>query len=266
MDSVTLPVLDFPSRPDFAPDRFRPKATEGASPAATVTPPAATAAQEAAAFDAGLVRRFNAGDESAFVEIIARYRSKTFSIAQALLRNHADTEEIVQDTFIRAHRGLARFRGDSSLATWLHRIAVNLARNRYWHSFRRRRHCTLSLDCALGGETGATFAELIASDAPSPAQEHSRTEFSELVAACMDRLEPGHREILTLRNVLGRTYEEIAVALDLNVGTVKSRIARARHHLRAQIAARCPEFGADAGATGWFRPERAVGRFALASG
>src|SRR5690606_6066136 len=77
--------------------------------------------QQEAAYDAELVRRFNAGDESAFVEIMTRYREKIFSVALALLRNRADAEEIAQDTFIRAHRGLARFRGDSSLATWLHR-------------------------------------------------------------------------------------------------------------------------------------------------
>jgi len=259
MDSVPPPAPRSTSQPDATSAYSHPRVT-------AVTPSNATSVQEASAYDAGLIFRFNAGDESAFVEIMERHRTKIFSITHALLRNHADTEEIVQDTFIRAHRGLARFRGDSSLATWLHRIGVNLARNRYWHSFRRRRHRTLSLDCALGEENGATFADLIASDAASPAQENSRTEFSELVATCMDQLDSTHREILTLRNVLDRTYEEIAVALDLNVGTVKSRIARARHNLRVRIAARCPEFGADSEAAAWFRPERAVGRLALASG
>src|SRR5512133_607976 len=99
----------------------------------------AAASRQEADHDAELVRRFNAGDEAAFVEIMNRYREKIFSVALALLRNRADAEEIAQDTFIRAHRGLSRFRGDSSLATWLHRIAVNLARNRYWYFFRHRR-------------------------------------------------------------------------------------------------------------------------------
>src|SRR5215217_2635693 len=78
-----------------------------------------------AALDAELVRRFNSGDDSAFIEIMERYQRKIFTIVLGLLRNRADAEEITQDTFIRAHRGLGRFRGDSSLATWLHRIAVN---------------------------------------------------------------------------------------------------------------------------------------------
>jgi RNA polymerase sigma-70 factor (ECF subfamily) len=230
----------------------------------SITPAAPTSAMEAA-HDAKLVQRFNAGDETAFVEIMERYQSKIFSIALGLLRNRADAEEIAQDTFIRAHRGLARFRGDSSLATWLHRIAVNLSRNRYWYFFRRRRHATLSLDCALGSENEATFAELIAADAPNPAQESARSEFSSLVSACMEKLDASHREILTLRNVLNRSYDEIATTLNLNVGTVKSRIARARQNLRAQLADACPEFAADAEPSEWFEPVRALGRLTMAA-
>ena len=213
--------------------------------------------------DAQLIAQFNAGYEPAFVEIMSRYHSKIFSIAFSLLHNRSDAEEITQDTFIRAHRGLARFRGDSSLATWLHRIAVNLARNRYWYFFRRRRHSTLSLDNALGEEEGGTFADLVAADAPDPAQESSRDEFAAVVDTCMDKLEYRHREILTLRNVLNRSYEEIATALGINVGTVKSRIARARENLRAQIAEQCPEFGPDTEATDWFEPARGTGRLSV---
>ena len=130
------------------------------APAKAVSDRAARAAvsHQEAAYDAELVRRFNAGDEAAFVEIMTRYREKIFSVALALLRNRADAEEIAQDTFIRAHRGLSRFRGDSSLATWLHRIAVNLARNRYWYFFRRRRQDSLSLDCALGEDNAVLIA------------------------------------------------------------------------------------------------------------
>ncbi len=224
---------------------------------------AASAAE--AVHDATLVQRFNAGDDTAFVEIMERYQSKIFAVAQSLLRNRADAEEIAQDTFIRAHRGLARFRGDSSLATWLHRITVNLARNRYWYFFRRRRHSTLSLDCAIGDENNSTFAELIAADAPSPARESAYDEFTAIVAACMEKLDASHREILTLRNVLNRSYEEIASALSLNVGTVKSRIARARQNLRALLAEACPEFSTDSSPSEWFEPVRAFGRLAVAT-
>jgi len=203
---------------------------------------AATPSAQEAIHDAGLVERFNTGDESAFIEIMNRYRTKIFNISLALLRNRADAEEITQDTFIRAHRGLARFRGDSSLATWLHRIAVNLSRNRYWYFFRRRRQDSLSLDHSIGEDGEGTFADLIAAESRDPAQESACNEFAALVSTCMEKLDRRHREILTLRNVLNQPYEEIARTLGINVGTVKSRIARARENLRELIAEMCPEF------------------------
>lgn len=225
----------------------------------------AAASRREAEYDAGLVRRFNAGDESAFVEIMSRHRERIFTIAHALLRNRADAEEIAQDTFIRAHRALARFRGDSSLATWLHRIVVNLARNRYWYFFRRRRHATVSLDCSLTEDSSVTFADVVATENPTPARAAATGEFSALVATCMDKLDARHREILRHRNVLNRSYEEIADLLGINVGTVKSRIARARANLRTLIAKACPEFDDDAEPADWFECNRETGRVAVAT-
>ena len=218
------------------------------------------AAQAGAAHDADLVQRFNGGDEGAFLEIMRRYQAKIFTVTQGLLHNRADAEEITQDTFIRAHRNLGGFRGDSSLATWLHRIAVNLARNRYWYFFRRRRHATVSLDCPIGEDGDATLSDLISTDAPDPARVSTREEFSTLVSECMDTLEPHHREILVLRNVHNHSYDEIAGQLGINVGTVKSRIARARESLRVKLAETCPEFSPDADPSDWFEPSRNPGR------
>ena len=223
-------------------------------------------AASAASIDRALVERFNAGDESAFVEIMERYRGKIFTVTCGLLRNAADAEEITQDTFIRAHRGLARFRGDSSLATWLHRIATNLSRNRYWYFFRRHRQDSLSLDCALSEDNSGTFSDLVADVAQTPAQEAASGEFAGLIDRCMGQLEPGHREILTLRNVLDHPYAEIARLLNLNVGTVKSRIARARENLRILLADACPEFDPEASPADWFIPAHAsYGRPTIAS-
>jgi RNA polymerase sigma-70 factor (ECF subfamily) len=215
--------------------------------------------------DAQLVSRFNSGDESAFAEIMNRHKARIFAAAMALLRNHADAEEITQDTFVRAHRGFARFRGDSSVATWLHRIAVNLARNRYWYFFRRRRHATLSLDASVGEEGDSTFSDLLSTVDPDPAQETSRNEFVGAVETCMEKLEPSHRRILTMRSVLDQSYEEIAAALGINVGTVKSRIARARERLRNRLAEECPEFARDSDPSGWFEPARGEGQVAAAA-
>jgi RNA polymerase sigma-70 factor (ECF subfamily) len=204
------------------------------------------------AIDQALVDRFVGGDEPAFLEIMERYRGKILAVTLGLLRNHADAEEITQDTFIRAHRGLTNFRGDSSLSTWLYRIAINLARNRYWYFFRRRRHDAISLDSALSDGNTATFSDLVADVGFDPAQETVTNEFTSLVDRCMAELDAPHREILTQRNVLHRSYDEISAMLGINVGTVKSRIARARENLRARLAESFPEFSADASPAEWF--------------
>lgn len=217
-------------------------------------------ADREALHDTELIRRFNAeGDESAFVEIMDRYRERLFAVAFAMLRNRADAEEVAQDAFIRAHRALADFRGDSSLATWLHRIALNLARNRYWYFFRRRRHVTRSLDAACSEDNQATFSNLVATDEAGPVRVAVSNEFSELVTACMERLEERAREILTLRNCLHHSYEEISNELGISVGTVKSRIARARENLRLLLAEACPDFGPDAQPVAWFDSIRPTG-------
>jgi RNA polymerase sigma-70 factor, ECF subfamily len=234
------------------------------TPAALDRAARAAASKSEAVIDAELVRRFNAGEESAFVEIMNRYQRKIFAIVFHLLRNRTDAEEITQDTFIRAHGGLGRFRGDSSLATWLHRIAVNLARNRYWYFFRRRRHATLSLDCPLGDDTNATFTELVASEALDPSREAAASEFSALIAACMEKLDARHREILVLRNILNHSYDEIAQTLGINIGTVKSRIARARESLRSLLGRMCPELGPESAPSDWFEAARGSGHFAAA--
>jgi RNA polymerase sigma-70 factor (ECF subfamily) len=209
--------------------------------------------------DAGLVTRFNAGDETAFVEIMDRHRERIFAVALSLLKNRTDAQEIVQDTFIRVHGALGRFRGDCSLATWMHRITLNLARNRYWYFFRRRRHLTFSLDCTVGEDGSTTFSDLLAEESAGPERSAGTREFSVLVAACMERLSPDQREILTLRNAHDRPYRDIAAQLGIRIGTVKSRIARAREQLRVLLAEACPEFGPEAEPAAWFEPMRPAG-------
>jgi len=211
--------------------------------AATIYTPSEGAANEAI-HDAGLVRRFHAGEEEVFSEIMERYSTRIFGLANNLLHNAADAEEVTQDTFIRAHRALKDFRGDSSLATWLYRIAVNLARNRYWYFFRRRRQDSISLEAQTGAAFGgtATFSDCIAATSRTPVQETVTEEFTALIASCMERLDARQREILTMRNTLNLPYDEIAATLRINVGTVKSRIARARETLRQLLAETAPEF------------------------
>jgi RNA polymerase sigma-70 factor (ECF subfamily) len=208
--------------------------------------------------DAGLVQRFHAGDETAFTEIVARHRQLVFHVVLRYLRNRADAEEIVQDTFIRAYRALAKFRGESSLGTWLYRIGRNLALNRYWQIYRRKPHLTDSLDGELGAENPTSYAELIASPEPDPARMFVQREFSDLATACMHELPDPQREILQLRNVAHLSYANIARTLGVKHGTVKSRLARARGNLHALLT-RSYAVDHTEGASPWFESSRPGG-------
>jgi RNA polymerase sigma-70 factor (ECF subfamily) len=230
-----------------------------------VDPAQAAISHQEALIDAVLVRRFNDGDETAFVEIIARYRDRLFRMSFALLRNSADAEEIAQDALIRAHRSLARFRGDSSLSTWLCCITLNLSRNRFRYHSRRHRHAMLPLDSQLCEDNPATLAELVACAAPSPVREVVNKEFTVAVSACTERLSPSQREILTMRTVQNKSYRAIGLLLGVDIGTVKSRIARARNSLRELVARAYPEFDPVKDPAGPFESIRPTGRLAVLS-
>jgi RNA polymerase sigma-70 factor (ECF subfamily) len=187
------------------------------------------------ALDRILVDRFRQGDQSAFEQMVSRYWGRIYAMVHQLLRNPEDAEEVTQDTFIRAHRGLVNFRGESAFSTWLYQIATNLARNRYWYWWRRRRDQTVSFDQPIGGDNETTLAEVIPAELETPEDATVTQEFVSRIAECMGKLSPKHREILVLRNVKNLSYEEIAEILQISVGTVKSRIARARESLRAKM-------------------------------
>lgn len=193
-----------------------------------------TKAQEVA-LDRMLVDRFKDGDSSAFDEMVSRYWDRIYAVAHQLLRNHQDAEEVTQDAFIRAHRGLVNFRGESAFSTWLYQIATNLARNRYWYWWRRKRDKTVSFDQPVSADNETPFSEVFAAPVESPDDITVTQEFVDRVAAGMEKLNKKHREILILRNVKNLSYEEIGTILGISVGTVKSRIARARDNLRATM-------------------------------
>lgn len=177
------------------------------------------------------VEKARQGDLGAYATLVTRYQGRIFAKVFSLLRNRQDAEEITQDTFIRAHRVIANFRGTASFSTWIHQIATNLAHNRYWYWWRRKRDQSFSLDADLG-ESGATLHDILPDGAEGPGSEAQHNEFVARVAECMAQLKPEHARILTLRNVENKSYEEIAEELGLSIGTVKSRINRARESLR----------------------------------
>lgn len=193
-----------------------------------------TKAQEVA-LDRLLVDRFKNGDQSAFDEMVSRYWDRIYGMVNQLLRNTQDAEEVTQDAFIRAHRGLVNFRGDSAFSTWLYQIATNLARNRYWYWWRRKRDKSVSFDQPIGQDSDMTLADVIPAKVETPNDITVTQEYVDHIAAGMEKLGAKHREVLILRNIKNMSYEEIAEVLKISVGTVKSRIARARESLRGKL-------------------------------
>ena len=187
------------------------------------------------AADKLLVDRFKKGDQAAFDEMVLRYWDRIFVMVKQLLGNSEDAEEVTQDAFVRAHRGLENFRGDSAFSTWLYQIATNLARNKYWYWWRRKRDKSISFDQPLSEEGDLTLADVFPAEAQTPKEETVTREFVDRIGECMQMLNTKHREVLVLRNVQNLSYEEIAAILNISVGTVKSRIARARNGLREKM-------------------------------
>ena len=179
-----------------------------------------------------LIERIKAGDMAAYNVMVIRHYDRIFSRVLQLLNNKQDAEEVTQDAFIRAHRGLENFRGDASFSTWLYQIATNLAHNRYWYWFRRKRDQSISLDQSQCEDGNLTLENVMPCADENPAEAVVTQEFVDRVSACMQYLNDKHKEVLILRNVKNLTYDEIAQQLEISVGTVKSRIARARESLR----------------------------------
>ena len=188
-------------------------------------------------FDADelLIERIKAGDMAAYNVMVIRHYDRIFSRVLQLLNNKQDAEEVTQDAFIRAHRGLENFRGDASFSTWLYQIATNLAHNRYWYWFRRKRDQSISLDQPQCEDGSLSLENVMPCADENPAEAVVTQEFVDRVSACMQYLNDKHKEVLILRNVKNLTYDEIAQQLEISVGTVKSRIARARESLRGLL-------------------------------
>lgn len=185
--------------------------------------------------DRELIERFKAGDHSAFDTLAERYAGRAYQIAYGVLGAREDAEEVAQDVFVRVHRALPKFRGDSEFTTWMYRIAMNLARNRYRWNKSRGSQRTLSLDAPLEGKDGGEGTFELPESRQGPDEVALTAELEARVAKELQNLPPLYREALVLRNVDELSYENIASLLGCKLGTIKSRIARAREELRRRL-------------------------------
>jgi RNA polymerase sigma-70 factor (ECF subfamily) len=180
--------------------------------------------------DQALVERVQQGDKSAFDILVLKYQNKIIQLAYRYVHDHDEARDVAQEAFIKAYRSLGRFRGDSAFFTWIYRIAINTAKNHLVASGRRPPRSDLDAQEAEQYE-GATGLREYA----TPEHVLLRDELKETIASAIRELPDDLRTAITLRELEGLSYEEIAQAMECPIGTVRSRIFRAREAIDGRM-------------------------------
>ncbi|HAV75239.1 MAG TPA: RNA polymerase sigma factor RpoE [Limnobacter sp.] len=178
-----------------------------------------------------IVQRVQAGDKLAFNLLVNKYHRRVARLLTRMVRNQEDIEDVVQETFIKAYRAIGNFRGDSAFYTWIYRIAINTAKNLL--VTQGRRPSTLKESNDGDSETFEDNAAL--SNIDTPESLYQTKQIGEAVNEAMAALPEELRSAIVMREIDGLSYEEIAAAMDCPIGTVRSRIFRARESIAAKI-------------------------------
>lgn len=184
-----------------------------------------------------MVSRCLGGDTEAFRAIVERYQERVYNVAFRMTGNHEDSLDLAQDSFIRVFRALSGFKADSSLGTWIHRIAHNVVIDEL-RKRRRRPIVAMSTDTVLSTDDGEHTLEWSASLDDTPEEQLLRAERKREIEHALQSVSSEHRAVLVMRDIEGLPYEEIAAVLGLQIGTVKSRLSRARLALREKLMLR----------------------------
>lgn len=198
---------------------------------------AVAAAQDSRSFpnaESRFIERLKTGENAAFDDLIELYSSDIYALLYRLTDNAEEASDLTQETFLSALNGIKGFRGDAGLKTWLYRIAINHSRNRFRWWKRRRRDVTVSLDDEVG-QAERRVEEIIPDTGRSPEDSAIADERERALAAALSSLPDIFREAVVLCDLEELSYEEIASSLGMNIGTVKSRIARGREELRRKL-------------------------------
>jgi RNA polymerase sigma-70 factor (ECF subfamily) len=179
--------------------------------------------------DETLAAKAARGNREAFDELVRRYQSRMFQLVRILTSGDVEAEDLVQDTFVRAYRAVGQFRGESTFRTWLHRIAVNVVRSHAVRRKSRRLDSARSRESDRGDDDGAIERVASREDLESAVVQRR------MIDQALARLPPDQRLLITLRDVQGLEYREIAVITGLPIGTVESRIFRGRRRLRPML-------------------------------
>lgn len=186
--------------------------------------------------EAQFIERLKRGDAAAFETLVHERSGEIYGLLYRLTENAEEARDLTQETFLRAFQSIVHFRGESDLRTWIYRIAINQARNRWRWWRRRRRDATVSIDAPeIGGGRLGLIATLKSATIKDPEQDTLANERDRALKKALSSLRRVYREAVVLRDIEGFAYEEIAATLEISVGTVKSRLARGRQELRRKL-------------------------------
>lgn len=180
-----------------------------------------------------LIQKSQQGDIDAFEQLLLRYEKKVYTIAYKYMGNAEDASDLAQEALIKAYQSIGTFRGEASFGTWIGRITANKCLDELR---KRKKLQTTSLDDEIELEEGSVQKEL-ASEEDTPEQHTIRQETVQYVQQKLNQMRDEYRIVLVLRELEGHSYEDIAAMLNCSLGTVKSRIARARNHLKELVLA-----------------------------
>jgi RNA polymerase sigma-70 factor (ECF subfamily) len=184
--------------------------------------------------DALLIKAFQRGDKKAFDQLVIRHKDRIFNLCYRFLGDCEEANDSAQEAFVKAYGSLKTFRLESAFSTWLYRIAVNTCKNKLGSSAYKAKRKTVSLDNPGNPEDGPLPME-IQNGTPSPLARMEEKERMSLIQTALDSLPTEFKMVVALRDMDGLSYEDIAEVTGLNLGTVKSRIARARTDLRNKL-------------------------------
>src|SRR6202789_86489 len=187
--------------------------------------------------EAAVIAELKAGSEEAFASLIAQYHGPLYSLIARTIPDPCEAADITQDVFIKIYRGIGNFHGDSSLRTWIYRIALHEASNqRRWWCRHKRKEITIEQE--LSAQDGEAFClkDTLVDQHESPFDLAAHAELREQVEAAVREVPEPFQTVVVLRDIEGFGYEEIAEILSIHLGTVKSRLMRGRAHLKARLA------------------------------
>lgn len=195
----------------------------------------ATSEEVRSSAEVQFIVRLRRGDTAAFETLVNERSGEIFGLLFRLTENSEEARDLTQETFLRAFQSIGQFRGESDLRTWIYRIAINQARNKWRWWKRRRRDVTVSLDATTEDGKPSLLESLKVDTGHDPERDTLAHERERVLRKGLSGLKSAYREAVILRDIEGFAYEEIAVALNINVGTVKSRLARGRQELRRKL-------------------------------